>query len=229
MSFPDIDLFPPFGGFPREGTRFLARLKKNNNREWFATHKREYEELVKFPMQSLIASLREPLSKIAPELDVDPKRSMFRIYRDTRFSGDKRPYKTHAAAIFHERGRKNAGLYLHIEPGEVYLGGGIYGPDSAQQKRIREAISEHADEFRAIVESTRFNKMFGSLEGSTLVRPPRGFSADDPMIRYLKFKNYFAGVSWKERECHSAGFVTKTARVYKELLPLLRFINRALN
>jgi len=228
MSFPDFEQFPPFEGFPKEGTRFLSRLKKNNNRDWFAKHKEEYEEFVKFPMQSLISSLREPLAKLAPELEVDPKRSMFRIYRDTRFSSDKRPYKTHAAAIFHERTRKNAGLYLHIEPGEVYLGGGIYGPDSAQQKLIRQQISEHPEEFRSIVRSKRFVKLFGTLEGSTLKRPPRGFSADDPMITWLKYRNFFAGVSWKEQECHSKAFVGKAVTLYKELLPLLTFINGAL-
>ena len=97
----DQEMFPPFDGFPKEGIRFLKRLKKNNNREWFNNHKSEYEDFVKLPMQSFIASIAAPLAKIAPEIDVNPRRSMFRIYRDTRFSKNKTPYKTHAAAVFH--------------------------------------------------------------------------------------------------------------------------------
>lgn len=229
-GFMDFRLFPPFDGFPLEGIKFLAQLKKNNNREWFAKHKHEYEEFVKLPMQSIIASLQAPLSKIVPELDVNPTRSIFRIYRDTRFSKNKTPYKTHVAAVFHPKGHweEGAGYYLHIEPSEIYLGGGIYMPNGPQLKKIRTAIAAHPKEFRSIVEHKKFKKRFGNLEGAKLQRNPKGFSIDDPMIEWLKFKQFFTGVSWKEKECYSVKFIDKAVVVYAELLPLIRFLNGAL-
>jgi uncharacterized protein (TIGR02453 family) len=226
----DAEIFPPFQGFPREGLAFLKRLKRNNNREWFSKHKIEYEELVKLPMQSLIVSLSGPMSKLVPEIDVNPKRSMFRIYRDTRFSSDKTPYKTHVAAVFHLRGhwQDSAGYYLHIEPGGVYLGGGIYMPNGDQLKRIRRAIDERADQFRSIVESKKFVVRFGTLEGEKLQRGPAGFSPDHPMIEWLKYKSFYTGVDWNEEESYSARLVDKTIEVYRDLLPMIRFLNEAL-
>ena len=226
----DVDLYPPFAGFPTEGITFLKKLKKNNNREWFNAHKSDYEDFVKFPMQSLITSMREPFSEFAPEIDADPKRSMFRIYRDTRFSKNKTPYKTHVAAVFHPRGhwQGSAGYYVHVEPGNIYVGGGIYMPDGNQLKLIRNAIATQSKEFSAIVGSGTFKKKFGLLEGSKLQRAPLGFPADHPMVEWLKYKSFFTGVEWKEKECYSANFIDKIAGIYSDLLPLIRFLNEAL-
>src|SRR3990172_12590450 len=142
----EIDAYPPFQGYPREGIDFLRRLKRNNNRNWFEKHKAEYESDVKLPMQSLIASLQPYFESFAPQFDINPKRSLFRIYRDIRFSKDKTPYKTHVAAHFVLRGKpkgiEGSGFYLHIEPGEVFLGAGLYMPGSDQLKAIRKAIVE---------------------------------------------------------------------------------------
>jgi uncharacterized protein (TIGR02453 family) len=226
----DESIFPPFEGFPVEGIDFLKRLKKNNSREWFAKHKSEYEDFVKLPMQSLITSLKAPMAGLMPEIDVNPKRSMFRIYRDTRFSKNKTPYKTHVAAVFHLRGhwQDSAGYYVHIEPGNIYVGGGIYMPDSQQLKLIRHAIAERAEEFRLIVESKIFKKRFESLEGEKLQRAPLGYPLDHPMIDWLKYKSFYTGVEWNEKECHSPKFLDKVVEVYKDLLPLIRFLNEAL-
>jgi|ERR1041384_1186393 uncharacterized protein (TIGR02453 family) len=226
----DAEMYPPFAGFPREGIKFLKQLKKNNNREWFTRHKPEYEEFVKLPMQSLIASLREPMADVAPEFDVHPKRSLFRIYRDIRFSNNKAPYKTHVAAVFHLRGnwQGSAGYYLHIEPGQVFLGGGMYMPDSNQLKNIRGAISDHQSKFRSIVEDKSFKKKFGGLEGEKLKRNPLGYSADHPMIEWLKYKQFFSGVEWEEKSCYSPRMVGSVVDVYKGLLPLIRFLNEAM-
>ena len=141
----DAEMFPPFDGFPKEGIKFLTQLKKNNNRPWFNKHKSEYEDFIKLPIQSLIASLKAPMAKVAPEIEVNPKRSMFRIYRDIRFSKNKAPYKTHVAAVFHLKGnwQNSAGYYVHIEPKVIYVGGGIYMPDSTQLKKIRHAIADN--------------------------------------------------------------------------------------
>jgi len=226
----DEEMFPPFKGFPAEGIDFLTQLKKNNNREWFAKHKSEYEDFVRLPMQSLITSLRAPMTKLAPNIDINPRRNMFRIYRDTRFSKNKTPYKTHVAAVFHLKGhwQQSAGYYVHIEPGNIYVGGGIYMPDSNQLKLIRSAIAERTDDFRMIVESKIFKKRFRTLEGGKLLRAPLGYSPEHPMIEWLKYKSFYTGVEWKEKECYSSKFIDKIVIVYKDLLPLIRFLNEAL-
>jgi uncharacterized protein (TIGR02453 family) len=224
------NLFPPFVGFPKEGIHFLQKLKKNNSREWFNKHKPEYEEFVKLPMQSLISSLKQPMMRIAPDMFVDPKRSMFRIHRDTRFSKDKAPYKTHVAAVFHLHGhwQDTAGYYLHIEQGSVYVGGGIYMPDSSQLKSIRGAIADRPKEFLSILSDEKFAGRFKKLEGEKLQRVPLGFPKDHMMAEWLKYKSFYTGVEWKEEICYSPKFTDKIVGVYKDLLPLIYFLNEAL-
>jgi len=227
----DQSVFPPFEGFPSDGIRFLKRLKKNNNREWFNKYKTEYIDLVKLPMQSFIAALHLPMEGIAPEIDINPTKNIFRINRDTRFSSDKTPYKTNVAAVFHLRGhwQDSAGFYLHIEPGAIYVGGGLYMPNGDQLKLIRSAISDHADEFCSIVESKTFTSKFGALEGEKLKRAPLGFPLDHPQIEWIKYKSYYTGYEWDEKECYSGSFVQKVTRVYSDLLPLIRFLNCAIH
>ena len=228
----DLELFPPFEGFPKEGIKFLSQLKKNNNRDWFAKHKSEYEEFVKLPMQSLVATMKPQFAEFAPEFDADSKRSMFRIYRDTRFSKDKTPYKTHVAAVFHLKGGKHweesAGYYVHIEPNAIYVGGGIYMPSSEQLKKIRKSIANNSDEFLSIVQSKSFVKNFKTIEGEKLQRIPIGYSVEHPMAEWLKHKQFYTGVTWKENECYSKKFIEKICGVYKDLLPFIRFLNEAM-
>ncbi|MBI4546932.1 MAG: DUF2461 domain-containing protein [Ignavibacteriae bacterium] len=227
----DTEIYLPFDGFPKQGIKFLKQLKKNNNRQWFTKHKAEYEDFVKLPMQSLIAALKTPIAKLAPEIDVNPKRSMFRIYRDTRFSKNKAPYKTHVAAVFHVKGNhweESAGFYVHIEPGEIYVGGGIYMPDGPQLKKIRQAIADNPHEFLSIVSDDSFIRRYKTLEGDKLQRMPLGFPTDHMMGEWLKHKSFYTGVVWDEKECYTAKFVDKIVGVYKDLLPLVKFLNNAL-
>ena len=227
----DDEMYPPFNGFPKEGITFLKQLKKNNNREWFNAHKPDYEEYVKLPIQLLIASLRSPMAKVAPEVEVNPKRNMFRIYRDTRFSKNKEPYKTHVAAVFPVRGNHweaSASYYVHIEPKEIYVGGGVYMPEADQLKKIRRAIADDPKEFLSIVAGDKFVKKFKTLEGEKLQRVPLGFPKDHMMAEWLKYKNFYTGVSWDVEECFSPKFVEKITVVYKDLLPMIRFLNGAL-
>lgn len=234
MKFEIEDLtFPPFEGFSKEGISFLKRLKKNNNREWFAVHKQEYEELLKLPMQSFIHSLKPLFNEFAPQFDVHPKRSIFRVYRDTRFSKNKTPYKTHIATHFVLRGDAKgflgSGYYLSIEPGEVFLGGGIYMPENEQLKKIRKAIDAHAKEFLAILNHTSFKKQFGILEGAKLQRIPQGFSVDHPMAEYLKLKQFFVRAEFPESLCYKKDFLKKAASVFATAAPLIDFLNDAIN
>lgn len=233
MKTPEFDFnaYPPFEGFPPEGIRFLRQLKKNNRREWFKGHKDQFEEFVKLPMESLIATLAGPMEKIAPEFLVHPKKSMFRIYRDTRFSANKDPYKTHVSAIFHPKGHweQSAGFYLHIEPGEVFLGGGIYMPDGSQLKKIRTAITKRPKDFLRILGKASFKKTCGTLDGDKLSRAPLGYKPDDPMIEWLKFKQFFVSAVMPERTAFKKDFIARVTAVYREMLPLVRFLNASLH
>jgi len=228
----DEQQFPPFEGFPKESITFFKKLKRNNNRDWFNAHKGDYEEQIKFPMQSFIASMQPVFADFAPQFDVHPKRSMFRIYRDTRFSKDKTPYKTHMAAHFVLRGKpkgfEGSGYYLHIAPGEVFIGGGIYLPDNDQLKKIRKYLAEHSKEFLGIINKPTFKKMFPAISGQKLSRPPKGFDPNHPMIEWLKMKQFFTGVELKEETCHKKDFSKLVAKYCKELAPLVDVMNKAM-
>jgi uncharacterized protein (TIGR02453 family) len=170
------------------------------------------------------------MEKIAPEIDINPKKNIFRIYRDTRFSNDKTPYKTNVAAVFNLRGhwQESAGFYVHIEPGNIYVGGGLYMPSSQQTKKIRSAIASHSKEFLSIVCNEEFVRLFTELEGEKLSRIPQGFPKGHLMGEWLKYKSYYAGVEWKEEACLKPVFLEKVVNVYREILPLVRFLNNAL-
>jgi uncharacterized protein (TIGR02453 family) len=232
VPLDDLEDYPPFDGFPKSGISFLRKLKKNNNRTWFASHKNDFEEHLKLPMQSLVVALRPAFNEFAPQFDLNPKRSLFRIYRDTRFSKDKTPYKTHVAAHFvlagKQKGFVGSGFYVHIEPGECFIGGGIYRPDAGQLKRIRRAVSKKPDEFLEVVRSRSFMRRFGTIQGDQLVRTPKGFQEDDPMMQWLKLKQYFVGVSLEEKRCYSRSFIKDVASVCEAATPLVTFLNAAM-
>jgi uncharacterized protein (TIGR02453 family) len=228
----DLDIYPPFEGFSRKSILFFKQLKRNNNRKWFESHKNEFVNDVQMPMKSFIAALQPHFARFAPEYDLNPKRSLFRIYRDIRFSADKTPYKTHIAAHFVLRGKPKgfvgSGYYIEIGPGELYAGGGIYIPESDQLKIIRKEIATHGEEFLSIVENCRFKKLFAPFEWSKLQRVPRGYDENHPMCEWLKFKQFFVGVSWPESKCYRTSFVEETAEIFEALTPLVHFLNRGL-
>lgn len=226
----EIQIFPPFEGFPKEGIAFLKQLKKNNNREWFAKHKSEYEDFVKLPMQSIVAELNPLMKSFASDFVIDPKRSLFRIYRDTRFSKNKAPYKTHVAAIFQptKNWKDSAGLYLHIEPGEVYLGGGMYMPSSDALKKIRYAIASNSKRFLSIIEVKDFKKYFKTVDGDKLKRVPQGFAPEHEVAEWLKMKQFFISYTMGEGECYKNNFPAKVANIFEAMMPLVIFINEAI-
>lgn len=226
----DIQDYPPFDGFTKDGIGFLKQLKKNNNRDWFNLHKQDYGVDIKLPMQSLIHDLKPLIQKFAPDFVVDPKRSLFRIYRDTRFSNNKTPYKTHIAAIFQptKNWKDSAGLYLHIEPDEIYLGGGMYMPSNDDLKKIRSTIANYPNKFLSIIESKKFKSFFKTIQGDKLKRVPPGFSQNDNMKEWLKMKQFFISYSMKEEECYKKTFPSVSANIFEIMMPLVSFINEAL-
>lgn len=228
----DVDVYPPFEGFPKEGIDFFKKLKRNNHREWFEKHKQEYEEHVKLPMQCLVASLQPHFARFAPEYELNPKRAIFRIYRDVRFSKDKTPYKTHVAAHFVLRGKPKgllgSGYYLAIEPGESFVGAGIYMPDGEQLKRIRKAIAGQASKFLGVINDKKFKKRFGTIEGDKLKRIPQGYEENHPMAEWLKLKQFFVGVSWPDTKSLRSTFVEDLVAVCEDATPLVRFLNKAI-
>ncbi len=216
--------------FPREGLRFLRALRRNNRRDWFQANRQEYERFVRGPMVELLLALRKDLARLGPEMVADPAVSLYRIYRDTRFSKDKSPYKTHAAAVFPRRGlgkHSGAGLYFHIAPDEVLIGGGIYAPEPGELLIVRQHIAAHPRAFRSIVESPAFRK-FGDLEGEKLQRVPRGFPSDHPAGQYLKYKQFLAGRVFPAEFATSPRFYPALLDCFHKMMPFLRFLNQPL-
>jgi uncharacterized protein (TIGR02453 family) len=224
-------IYPPFTGFPPEAMKFFLRLKRNNHRTWFQTHKHEYEEFARFPMQCLIAAVGGKMRDAAPEFQFNPAKAIFRIYRDVRFSKDKSPYKTNIAASFEMRGRKDPtglpGLYVGIEPGEIFIGGGLYLPSGAQLKAIRSSIAGQPEAYLEIVEGRRFKKVFDGVQGERLSRAPLGYPPDHPMIEHLKLKQFYVGKVLPDKSCESAKFADTVATILTESLPFIRWLDRA--
>src|SRR2546423_3155246 len=204
--------------FTRDTLKFLRALKRNNRREWFTAHRDDYERCVRLPMVAVVERLANDFRAFAPELVASPRASMYRIYRDTRFSDDKTPYKTHVAAVFPTRGlakHEGAGLYFHVSAAEVWIGGGMYAPQTPQLHAVREHIAANTKRLRAIIEARPFRRLIGDLEGDRLQRGPRGFSRDHPAAEYLKFRNFLAGCEFP------AEFATGPA-FYRTLLTVFR-------
>lgn len=210
--------------------KFLRALKRNNRREWFNAHRDDYEAEVRQPMTAIVERLADDFRTFAPELIASPKISMYRIYRDTRFSENKAPYKTHVAAVFPTRGlpkHEGAGLYFHVSADDVWIGGGMYSPQPAQLVAVREHIAANIRQLRAIVESPSFRRRVGALEGEKLTRVPRGFPKDHEAAEYLKFRHFIAGAGFPAAFAASPKFYSTMLSVFREVLPLSRFLNAA--
>jgi len=210
---------------------FLRALKRNNDREWFRSRKPEYERHVRGPMIELIARLAVDLQPFAPDLVADPKTSLYRIYRDTRFSDDKTPLKTNAAAVFPPRGfprHEGAGLYVEIAPGWVWMGGGLYMPPPPSLHAIRQAIASTHPRLHRIVTAKAFTGVLGELQGDQLTRVPRGYLPDHPAASYLRFKQFLGFREFAAGFATSDDFYPELLRTFKALTPLLRFLNSSI-
>ena len=214
--------------FTRKTLSFLRALKRNNDREWFRSRKAEYERHVRGPMIDLLGRLAADFQDFAPELVADPKVSLYRIYRDTRFSDDKRPLKTHVAARFPARALpkgEGAGLYLEIAPSWVWIGGGFYMPQSSDLRAIRDHIAATHPRMHTLVSRRTFTSAIGELGGDRLTRVPRGYRKDDPAAHYLQFKQFLAGREFPAEFATGAAFYPELLRTFRAVAPLVRFLN----
>jgi uncharacterized protein (TIGR02453 family) len=220
---------PPPPRFTPDTLNFLRALKRNNNREWFGEHKDDYESRVRAPMLAIIERLAEDFPRIAPDLVASP-RSMYRVYRDTRFSPDKTPYKTHVAASFSHQvlpKHESAGLYFHLAPDQLWIGGGVYAPQTPQLQRIRDHIVTNLRSFRSLAESPAFRRM-GGVRGTMLKRVPPGFSQDHEAADYLRLKQYLVGEELDPKRAISPRFYGTLVRRFTTLAPFIQFLNAPL-
>jgi uncharacterized protein (TIGR02453 family) len=217
--------------FPAKTLSFLRALKRNNRREWFQPRKDQYEEFVRAPMIQLIDRLASDMRSFAPELVADPKVSLFRVYRDTRFSNDKTPYKTHVAARFPMRAfprGEGAGLYMEIAPGWVWMGGGMYMPTTADLHDIRAQIASTYPRFHTIVTNAAFTRACGELTGERLTRVPLGYAKDHPAAHYLQFKQFLGACEYEASLATKPRFYKELLKVFKSVAPLVQFLNTSL-
>jgi uncharacterized protein (TIGR02453 family) len=211
--------------------RFLRALKRNNDREWFRERKPRYETDVRQPMIVLLERLAIDFKSFAPDFISEPKVSLYRIYRDTRFSADKTPLKTHVAAHFPMRGMprgEGGGLYVEIAPGWVWMGGGLYMPSPAQLHSLRSHIAGTYPRVHRLVTSPAFRKTVGSLDGERLSRVPRGYAKDHPAGHYLQFKQFLAGREFTAEFATTPAFYRELLATFRAVAPLVRFLNAGL-
>ncbi len=219
--------------FRHELFRFLADLKRNNDRAWFTGNKERYEREVRGPMLAFISELAAPLGRVDRAAVADPRPaggSLFRIHRDTRFSKDKSPYKTHVGALFKHRSARDVhapGYYLHLEPGRVFGGAGIWHPDSASLRRIREAIVDNPALWKRITGARAFRGA-GRLQGEAAKRAPRGFDPEHPLIEDLKRKDFTLLAEWPEGAALRTDFLQRYLRFCRATAPLNHFLAGAL-
>jgi uncharacterized protein (TIGR02453 family) len=210
--------------------RFLGELRAHNERDWFNANKQRYERDVRDPILRFIADIGPRLQKISPYLVADPRPSggsLFRIYRDTRFSKDKSPYKTHLGAHFFHESAKRApsvpGFYLHVQPNESFVAAGIWHPDPKALGQVRDAIARGSAEWKA-VKKTKL-----PIHGHTLQRPPRGYAPDHQDIEFLKHTDFTTSVRLTDKEMCSADFPATFLRHCKTMAPLVKFVTRAMD
>jgi uncharacterized protein (TIGR02453 family) len=228
-----------FRGFSAEALRFLRRLRRNNRREWFERNRAVYETAVRDPMRALVEEMDVRLARIAPELTGDPRRSVFRIHRDVRFSRDKSPYKTNAACQFYhmDAGRgagrdadgAAAGLYFQLADGQCFSAGGLWMPARAALDRVREAIDADPEALDRLVKAPGFRRRFRELTPeAVLTRMPRGYAESHPAAGWLRYQSFTASRDLTEREVLSPRLPDILARDFAALAPLVRWLNQAI-
>lgn len=220
-----------FPGFGKEAIQFLRDLEKNNNRDWFQAHKKRYEEYLKAPLAELVEAINKELVRFAPDHVTEPKAAVYRIYRDTRFSKDKTPYKTHVAANFPRRGLEKhaaAGYYFHFSAKELLLAGGAYMPGPEQLLAIRTHIAENHKALEKLLKTKRLREAVGQLQGEKLTRPPKGFPKEHPAIDLLRNKQWYFYTNLDAKLVTSPDLATELVKRFKAMQPVIDFLNTPL-
>jgi len=227
-----------FDPFRPAALDFFRRLRRRNTREWFEAQRAAYEQQVRRPLLALVEEVDIRIARVAPEIIGDPRHSIFRLHRDIRFSRDKSPYKTHAACWFYHRdaGRGvgsrsegGAGFYFHLSSDESFLGGGLWMPPRASLTRVRGALAENPETFEATVRAPAFRRCFARIDQEhQLRRLPRGFAPGHPAERWLRYQSFTASRPLTRRELLSPRLPDILIRNYRALLPLVRWLNRAI-
>ncbi len=222
-----------FHGFPKMLFKFLDQLAANNNREWFNDNKQRYRDDVVEPVCNFIEVMEPRLHAVSEHFIADPRAhggSMFRIYRDTRFSKDKRPYKENVGCQFRHEAGKDAhapGFYVHLGRDEIFFGGGVWLPPNPVLTQIRDAIIEQPERWYAASTDKAIVRRFGGINGDSLKRPPRGYDADHPCIGDLKRKSFYAMQSATKKQAMSPRFIDEVADAFNTLAPLMAFLTNA--
>jgi uncharacterized protein (TIGR02453 family) len=212
---------------------FLRKLAKNNNRDWFEKNKQQYldaKDDVEKTVAKVLAGIRSFDKRIGSDLEA--KHYMFRIYRDTRFAKDKRPYKTNIGANINPGGKKehSSGYYMHIEPGKAFLAGGMWQPEAPMLAKIRQEIDYNLPEFKKIVNDKTFKKYFGELSTEDkLVTTPKGYDKDHPAIDFLRLKSFIVVADLKDKDIQGKNFTKTATAIFKAMKPLNDFLQRAID
>ncbi|MGR8946645.1 MAG: DUF2461 domain-containing protein [Gammaproteobacteria bacterium] len=223
-----------FNGFPKTCMPFLKKLARNNNREWFNKNKQNYEESVREPALAFIEAMQPELEKISPHFRAIPKKvggSLMRVYRDTRFAKDKTPYKTNIGIQFRHALGKDVhapGYYLHIAPDGCFFGVGIWRPESKILNKIREFIADNPNAWQQAIKNNAFKKYF-ELHGESLIRPPRGYPADHPLIEDLKRKDFIAFSYFDANDIQQKNFPKIAGKTFAKATPLMSYLCMAVD
>lgn len=220
-----------FAGFSPEALQFFRDLSRNNMRDWFQARKEIYDTQVRGPMLELVEAINRDLTEFSPEHITEPAKAVYRIYRDTRFSKDKTPYKTHVgASLSHRQSQKHisAGYYFHVSHEEVGIAAGIYMPEPQELLTLRRAISERYDEVQEILEEKRLRKLCGPLQGEKLTRAPKGFRPDDPAVELLKLKQLYFWVTLDPQIATTRKLQKEVVDRFRAASPFVQFVNKVL-
>jgi uncharacterized protein (TIGR02453 family) len=214
--------------FTPDALKFLRNLARHNDREWFTPRKAEFEALLKEPMLAIVRRITDAMLEFAPHHVRPAEKSLFRIYRDTRFSNDKRPYKTHVAAWWSHQGLEKtsgAGYYFHVSPKEVIVAAGAYMPEKEQLAAIRHWLLENHDEFRKLLARPAIRKAFTEFEGNALTRPPKGFPAEHPAMDLVKCRQWGLSATLPAETAQDAKIAATIIRYFKLAAPVVDALN----
>lgn len=217
-----------FPGFPAAALTFLRSLARNNQREWFQPRKEDFERHVKAPMAELVHVLNGELARFAPEYITEPQKAIFRIYRDTRFSADKTPYKTQIAVSFKRRGldrNVGAGLYFSVSPKQIEVAGGVYMPGPEQLLAIRNHLATHHEEFRRLLAERKLHRLMGELWGEPMKRVPKGFAAGHPAADLLRCRHWVLYVLLDAKLATSPRLLPELVSRFQAVKPVAEFLN----